>query len=79
MILLTMRSTHPSFSNTLDHPQDTSCHLELQCYMWLKVLVTSNLDNFLVEVHAIWLEGSINSVAGSALMDVAINKVMSLF
>jgi hypothetical protein len=79
MILLTMRSTYPSFSNTLDHPQDTSRHLELQCYMWLEVLVTSNSDDFLEEVHAMWPEGSTNGGAGSASTDAAINEVVSLF
>ena len=29
MTLPTMSSTNSSFSNTSDHPQDTSCHLEL--------------------------------------------------
>ena len=79
MILLTMRSTHPSFSNTSDHPQDTSHHLESQCYKWLEVLVKSNLDNFLEEVHNMWLEGGTNGGAGSASTDAAIDEVMSLF
>jgi hypothetical protein len=63
----------------LDHPQDTSHHLELQCYKWLKVLLKSNLDDFLEEVHDMCLEGDTNSGVGSASMDAAINKVMSLF
>ena len=75
-----MSSTHSSFSNTSDHPQDTSRHLELQHYEErLEALLESKLDDFRDEVRAMRLEAGTNGGTGSASTDAAINEVVSLF
>ena len=75
-----MTSTRSSFSDTSDHPQDISPHLDLQRYEErLEALLETKLDDFREEVRAMRLEAGANGGAGSMSTDAAINEVVSLF
>jgi hypothetical protein len=78
---LPMMASVCSLSSDMSGPiQDILRHLELQQYKeWLKALLESKLDYFCKEVWVLWLEDGANGGMGLALMNVAINKVMSLF
>jgi hypothetical protein len=54
----------------VDHPQDISCHLDLQHYKeQLEALLESKLDNFREEVHTFWLEAGANQWQGGFSID----------